>query len=295
MGPAVLREPVAIVRADGGRDELEHFAGADGQLLFGCRHHPAPSGRARAPIGGVVVCSPILTDFDANYRREVELARLLAARGVVVQRFHPRGVGQSDGDAADITLDSLISDVGAAAARLRLRCGIERPAILGTRFAALAAAAVSSSLGGAPLALWEPTVRPSTYVRAALRARAVHGLDATNRASPEDELARRGFLDVLGFPVGRELLETDAHRSLAALAGGQPRPVLLVAMERRDGLRAEYGELAAEWGERGFDVTVRPHPSGETWWFADDRLEPLDDLIGATADWVLGCLDGPTA
>ena len=116
----------------------------DEALLFGCLHIPA--GEVR---GGLVICSPILADFGANYQREVNLARHLAADGVAVQRFHPRGTGHSDGDAADLTLQSLIDDATQAFAHLRDRLPGRTIAVLGTRFSALVATRVAGARGGA--------------------------------------------------------------------------------------------------------------------------------------------------
>jgi hypothetical protein len=279
-------EQLAIThRPDGATEEVEFF-GEHGRV-FGCRHVPAGPIRA-----GLVVCSPILSDFGANYQREVRLGRHLAGHGIVVQRFHPRGVGQSDGEAVDLTLDSMVDDARAAVLRLRERFPVETVGLLGTRFGALAAAAVAAELGIAPLVLWEPTTAPRRYLREGLRARSVHQLSAgsTGGEEPEDELARRGFIDVLGIPVGGRLFHTAAERDLAALMGGRPRPVLLLQLDERDDLRDEYRTLVDRWTEGGVAVTAACCPSAETWWFVHDRLAPVGAILDATTDWLVAQL-----
>jgi alpha/beta superfamily hydrolase len=279
-------EQLAIThRPDGATEEVEFF-GEHGRV-FGCRHVPA--GRIRA---GLVVCSPILSDFGANYQREVRLGRQLAGQGIVVQRFHPRGVGQSDGDAVDLTLDSMIEDARAATLRLRERYPVDTIAVLGTRFGGLAAAAVAGELDGAPVVLWEPTVSARRFFREGLRARSVHQLSAGTTAGedPEAELTRRGFIDVLGIPVGGPLFHTAAERDLAALMAGPPRPVLLLQLDERDELRDEYRALADRWTEGGFAVTAACCPSAETWWFVHDRLAPVAGILDATTDWLVAQL-----
>jgi pimeloyl-ACP methyl ester carboxylesterase len=269
-------------RDDGGHDEVEFFGGAE--RLFGCRH--VPPGPARA---GLVVCPPILSDFGANYQREVRLGRQLAGAGIAVQRYHPRGTGQSDGQAAELTLDSLIEDGRAAVTRLRECTGVDSVTLLGTRFGALTAAALAAELDGASVVLWEPVTDPRRYLREGLRARAVHrvGRDGSERGDPEAELARRGFVDVLGVPVGRELFATPAERTLDAELGDRVRAVLLVQMDERDELRPEYEHLARRWAECGLDVTTRRCPCEESWWYVHDRLAPVADLLDVTAGWVL--------
>jgi alpha/beta superfamily hydrolase len=282
-------EQLAIThRDDGGTEEVEFFG--DRGLLFGCRHVPAGPVRA-----GLVVCPPILADFGANYQREVRLGRRLAAKGIVVQRFHPRGAGQSDGDGIDLTLESMIEDTRAAVTRLRDRFSVEAVAIMGTRFGALAAAAVAADIDGVPVVLWEPTTDPRRYFREGLRARTVHQFKAGTAGTagaedPDVELARRGYIDLLGAPVGSQLFHTSGDCDLATLIGARPRPVLLVQLDEREELRDEYRDLADRWAARGFSVTARCCPSEETWWFVHDRLAPVGAILDTTADWLVARL-----
>jgi len=271
-----------IDSALGVAEEVEFFGAPE--RLFGCRHLPVDGPRRDL---GVVVCSPVVCDFGANYRREVALARRLAAAGIPVLRYHPRGSGHSDGARADLTLDSLLADAEVALAHAEQRLGVSRLAVLATRFSALAAAALADR-PGAPLALWEPVTRPRAYFREGLRARAVHRLSAAGPPEePEDELARQGYLDLLGIPVGRALFETPADRGLPSELGGAPRPVLLVQLDDRADLRPEYQALVDTWREQGCDVTARLCPCDESWWFIPDRTAPGDEAVAVTGDWVL--------
>src|SRR5207253_10522741 len=119
---------------------------------------------------GVVICSSICNDFLHNYRREVELARELAANGIAVARFHYRGLGNSDGDEAAVTFDSMVDDAREATAHLRALTGVSKVSFLGSRFGAPIAAALASGEVGAPLVLVDPTVEASKFFREAWRA-----------------------------------------------------------------------------------------------------------------------------
>lgn len=265
-------------------EEVEFFGAAP--RLFGARHLPA---ERRQRDLGLVVCSPILTDFGANYRREVGLARRLAAAGVPVQRFHPRGSGHSDGDRLELTFGTLVDDTRAAVERIRERCGVARVALFGTRFSALTAAAVARDLDRSPVVLWEPTTRPRTYFREGLRAHGIHQvrLGQSGHKDPQAEFERRGFLDLLGIPVGRDLFETGPSHLLAEELGDRPRPVLLVQFERQDSLKPDYQALIDRWTTLGFDITALCLPCDETWWFIPDRLAWHGAVLEATADWLL--------
>jgi pimeloyl-ACP methyl ester carboxylesterase len=130
-------------------EEVEFFGGPD--LVFGCRHVPdAP------PVAGVVVCSPLPYGAMSVYLPDARLGRHLARAGVVVQRFHYRGTGHSDGDPAAITLDTMADDAHGALAHLRDQCGVERVGLVGTAAGATVAALLARDLPGAPVALWRP-------------------------------------------------------------------------------------------------------------------------------------------
>jgi hypothetical protein len=283
-GPAE-RRPALAVRVDensGVREEVEFFG--DDTRLFGCRHLPI------GPIThGLVVCSPILSDFGANYVREVRLSRRLAAAGIAVQRFHPRGSGHSDGSRLDLTFASMVADTSRAIERLQHASGVEDVAILGTRFSALVAAAAGRAISGAPIALWEPVLSPGRFFRDGLRARSVYHLKR-GTAGPDDpssELSASGYVDILGVAVGPDLFETSARHDLASELGNNPRRVLLVQLDSSPELRRPYREVVDRWTNTGLDVTAACCPTEETWWFVHDRLTPIGAVLDVTADWLL--------
>jgi hypothetical protein len=269
------------------------FFGPRGRKLFGCLHLPAAP-----PVGAVVVCSSLHAGFELNYRREVLLARSLAAMGVAVARFHYRGTGNSDGDVAHLTVDTMAEDTVRATDWLSKRTGISLPAYLGSGWGGLPAASAAARVGDGPLALWEPVVQPSGYFRGAVRARASRDVKdgVTARHSPNmlvEALDRDGRFEVLGYPIERALHRSASGRSLTDEVGDRPRPVLLVQIGRRRRLRADYAALAGRWRERGFPVETRVVSGEGSWWFVGARWEPEErrattvDVVNASADWIL--------
>jgi alpha/beta superfamily hydrolase len=274
-------------------EDVEFFG--DGGRLFGCRHSPLDGpGTATTATGsrlGVVICSPILADFGANYRREVTLARTLAAAGVSVQRFHPTGTGHSRGDRLDLSLPRMVDDALAAVDRLVETTGVESVALVGTRFAALAAAEVAVELGSAPLALWEPVVKPRRYFREGVRAHNVHQLKLGRPGidDAETELAERGFLDVLGIAVGGALFHTE--QDLRTALGDTVRPVLVVQFEAGEDLRTDLQQVVESLEAHRFAVTTANAATDENWWFIPDRTAPVDEVVDPTARWLVDQID----
>jgi pimeloyl-ACP methyl ester carboxylesterase len=282
---------VQTIRSDpalGVREEFGFF-GRGPSKMFGSVHLPKREGRA-----GVLICSSLQSEFLVNYRREVLLARALAARGIAVERFHYRGTGHSDGEGQDVTFGTMVEDAAEAATWLRDRAGVEHVGILGTRWGALIAAAVASGEPGAPLALWEPSVDGASYFQEVFRFRRMSQLSrgrAKPQTDPIDEMTRSGYSDVFGFAIDRAIYESSRGRVLEGELGPVPRPVLLIQVDRRTHLRSGYASLVATWKQAGCSVDVRLIQGQEAWWFPGAQIreaarERSEATIAATADWL---------
>lgn len=266
---------------DAGAEVAEHVAFLDlpGGRCFTVAH--LPLARAR---GAVVVCSPILIEQMRNYRREVELARALAARGIATLRFHYRGTGHSDGASEDLTLQTMVEDTRAAASHLAATAGEVPLLAVGTRVGALVAAAAAPT---SPLVLWQPVVRARAYVREIQRARAVGELRHGEVDGQPDTVETGG--EVLGFRLTERLVASLGQVDLTDLLRARDAPVLLVdAVRRREDATIPRG--MARLAELGSHVTVvGVQEDASAWWFPaalSQARETDADLLGTTVDWV---------
>jgi hypothetical protein len=293
-----------------GHEEIEFFG--ETESLFGCRHMPA----SRDASAGVVICSPLFTDAPVNSHREMRVGRWLARAGIVAQRFHYRGTGESDGDPDKLSFATLLDDARQAAAHLRDHCGVERVGFLGSRISALVAARVARDFEGAPLALWQPVVDPRRYLDdsvAVLSGRPLFDpsvLPGTAHPAPEpDRLAGPPAPDgtppqavsagagraaaFLGSPLGRDLFDPSVIDNVVDAAGMRPRPVLLVQLHRRVGLAPEYRAAMGRWQARGCTVDVAYDPTEDDWWGVHEGWSPSDEVLTATASWLSSQLAQP--
>jgi alpha/beta superfamily hydrolase len=263
--------------------ESAHFFESGSNRLFAFRH--APLGE---PVALALVCPSIYADFTLSYRREVVLARSLAARGVIVQRFHYRGSGNSDGDAAGVMYDALVEDAHAAAQLLAEQAPGLPLALVGMGWGAIVAATVSRPLPGAPLAVWQPVADISRYYKEAVRARMIrHVVEPKGRpASAEQllaELATEGSIDVLGYPVHRALYETAGPRTLPGELGYGARRMLLIQPDGRDALRTDYAQLAASCAAQGAEVETITIGKPTPIWFHGPHVRLSDDAARKVA------------
>lgn len=135
--------------------------------LFGVLHEPigAPSG------GAWVFCHPFAEEKLWAQRVYVSFARMLAARGAWVLRFDSMGNGDSEGQFATASVETMLSDIASAIRQLEQSSGIGQGiGLLGLRFGAtLAALAAEGSPKVSKLVLWEPIVDGGKYMQEMLR------------------------------------------------------------------------------------------------------------------------------
>ena len=142
-----------VVDSDTGTSEKVFYFGPTETKMIGWLH--VPSGQARA---GIVICPSTEAEMAQTRRREVLLARSLAARGFAVLRFQYRGSGNSYGHPSSITFSSMLDDVAAAARHLCDASGVSAVGFVGVRLGGIVAAATAGQFGPSALALWEPAL-----------------------------------------------------------------------------------------------------------------------------------------
>jgi alpha/beta superfamily hydrolase len=279
-----------VDQATGVREEAA-FVGPVGAQILVMLHLPAG-----ALQGGVLLCPSIVADFNRNYRREVVIARTLAARGIAAARFHYRGTGNSDGDSADMTLDSMVADAELALGRLAAATGGKPLALAGTRFGTLIAATAARALDGAPVALFEPTIEATRFFREGFRAK--RAADVVDGSSPAggavDEIHARGSVDVLGHGVDRALYDSTDGLTLQTALGDRPRPIQWLQLGGQD-LRGEARRVADALTAGGFVVDTDVVGPEMDWWFLDRAEIPADDVAAAVTGWLAARLAGAAA
>lgn len=290
-GPSSWVDPATGIRERAG------FHGEPGERIFGVSYEPL-----RPAIAGFVICCPFQAEMLRNYRREVLLARSLAAEGFAVQRFHYRGSGHSEGDGS-MTLDSMLEDAATARNVLTATTGAHPVGFVGARLGGMIAAHAAAQVG-APVVLWEPVVDPARYFDEILRFRLVRemGVEGSTitEAGLRDEMRRAGFVDILGHPVERALYDSVSSTHLDP-AGNGLRAALLLQMAPGRTLRRAYETLAKSWRERGVDVATDVVTDREAWWLSGDMWPvhethaPTAKLIATTVGWIRSVLASETS
>lgn len=256
--------------------------------LFGVTHLPAGT-----PRGGVVICSPLYSEFLKNNRREVMLGRRLADIGWAVQRFHYRGTGNSGGDGLQLSLQTLTEDALAAQARLESVAGMKADVVVATRLGSFPAGALMHP--DSRLVLWEPVSSGKRYFRELIRSVIILGMKrgmGRTAETLEAEFEATGSIDIAGFSVPRVLRDSalPARLEIPDGLGGAVVMQLGRSLETRPDIQATVDVIEAA----GRKAAVVPLDFEEAWWFHRDVdvLDPsegdaLDDaLVDHTLAWL---------
>ena len=269
--------------------EAPLFFEHDGRPLFAVYHAPAP-GRPEAPL--VVQCHSLGVEQITVYRNEVLSARAAAAAGFPVIRYHARGHGDSAGDFADVTLESLVDDARAAAREGLRRSGARGVVWLGVRFGALVAAAALARGGEARgLALWEPVHRPDEYFRGLLRGLLYSKVAKGERPeATADQLMERvmseGRVDVHGYYLHRALVASAAGADLERALETWRGPTLIAQIQARPRLAPAHARLVASLERRGVTPTVIRVGEEPGWHFIANPAWESPELVRGTAEWL---------
>lgn len=215
-----------IESGDDGHVEEMLFFEERGRRYFAVRYLPGAS-TARRPVG-IVQCHSFGFEQVSFRGLETGFARRAVREGYPTLYVQAQGYGDSDGAFEDVTIATHVRDAGIALDRAANLLGTGSLVVGGVRLGALAGAVAADgrpSVTGA--VLWHPVGDPGGYITRMFRARRVSQvLDGSAPAEGpgfKELLERDGFVDVLGFPIVRELYgEAKVFRAAEAIRSAPP-------------------------------------------------------------------------
>jgi pimeloyl-ACP methyl ester carboxylesterase len=240
----------------------------------------------------LVHCHSLGVEQITNYRNEVLLARAVAERGIPVFRYHARGHGDSAGNFADATLETMVEDALGAADHARRRAGADRVAWLGVRFGALVAAhALARRDDTAALALWEPVERGADYFRAMLRGVLMSQVARGKKpdASAEElmeAVERDGHVNVHGYYLHRAAVASAKDQELATALAGWSGPTYLAQIQSRRTLSPAHASLVTTLASRGAPVRTELITDEPGWHYVSNPVWLSEQLRGSTLEWL---------
>ena len=234
------------------------FFMSDGRPLYGLYCAPTTP-RVDAPV--LIGCNSVAIEHNATSRMLALLTREAAAVGYPALVYHSRGHGDSSGDVADVSFETLVEDALAAADEACRRSGATRVIWLGVRFGCLIAAEAARRRPGTALALWEPLHRGADYFRQLARGilfAAVARGERPNKTANDllDEVDREGRVQVYGAYLYHKFYDSGRRAELAKSLEQWSGPTQLAQIQPRLTLAPTNAALAASLVARGAKVHV---------------------------------------
>lgn len=190
----------------------------DGQKIFGVFHTPV----AEAKVPAVLMCHGLAGHKAGKYRLYVHLAQRLVQEGIAVLRIDFRGAGDSEGDIAEMTLDTEVSDAQLALDYLAgdARVDAGRLGIFGRSFGGAVATTTAHQHGGIKaLVLWAAVFSGDQW-------RDQWEMAKTHNFSPEELIEMMRFNgQVPGMPFYERLFQMHLQQEVEAL---QHMPMLII-------------------------------------------------------------------
>jgi pimeloyl-ACP methyl ester carboxylesterase len=257
----------------------------------------------RATGPGFVVCHSDGWGFTSLRRLEHDLARVLAESGRPVLTIHRRGFGDSTGDPADATLDRQVADIRAAAEWMRTETD-DAPGMLGDGLGGLLAGLMAREGMVRELVLVNPVLRGRRYLPHVLKQFQAVRVAGSGMVEPPGTLIRRlrreGMIDVLGFPLYRELVNAVGMVDLAGDIGAFRGRALVMRTSRGRAVPRELLEFCrrVEGGGGTCRIELIPEPRGSAFGETPfvttaepgirvDRQQPVRAEMAATlTDWL---------
>lgn len=256
----------AVWEGEGLRREVFFFP-SRGQKLYGSLYRAASISRR----DGIVICPSWGVEADRSNRLMHGLAFGIAEMGGVAMTFHYPGYGDSEGDLADATMESLATAAGDALDEAQRRVPERDWMLAGFTVGASVACLAQHDRAGCGLLLLQPALRPGSYFREIARK--------AKRASFGEDLERLAFgypapnamldrADESNAAVETALAEFNSEGFAAAYAMPEPPDLLPESFQRvavpgtwRFGARSQPGlhSAALDWlGSRSLAIGGRP-------------------------------------
>jgi pimeloyl-ACP methyl ester carboxylesterase len=155
------------------------------QSLFAVHYRPVEFSVSAKRNQCVVIASSIGHEYTRGHRNLQQIAKELAQRGIDVLRFDYAGVGNSSGDAIDLSFESMIDNLHDAIAQACRRTGLSSVSVLGVRWGATVASSIEDTRQRIDQQVfWDPLISGAEFIAMVelFHRRELVGLTRFNRA-----------------------------------------------------------------------------------------------------------------
>ena len=164
--------------------------------LFGCLYPPRTEFPRRH---GIVICYPTFGDYTRTHRACKQLAIRLSNAGFPTLRFDYWSCGDSGGDELPASLQTWMSNIGAAREEMMANYFPDKICLIGLGLGGTLAMASAAQSGNVDtIILWDPVLSGREYLQALT---AQHQTFLRIHKLEEEPLSHEGTSELSGFPI----------------------------------------------------------------------------------------------
>jgi len=239
---------------------------------------------------GFIFCHPFAEEKLWTHRVFVKFARELADRGYAVLRFDFTGNGDSEGEFADLTVETYLSDLKRAhCTLLEAYPRMESTSLLGLRFGATIASLASDEVPDLErLILWDPVINGANYMQEVLRTNlttqlAVYGKVIETRENLIEKMNAGDTVNVDGYELGYRLFHAASEINLLSATRKRDVNALIVQIGKKpQPIRDEIRQLSEKYNQ----VTIKHVIEEPFWREIKEFYAGAANLFGVTHDWL---------
>ena len=269
------------------------FFPSHGHPLYGMFCRPTEESCKETAL---IACHGVGLEHAVTSRMMVLAVRQAAEHGYPALVYHSRGHGDSSGDFAELTFESLVEDARSAAEHALQLSGARRVVWLGVRVGALvAAAAAVQHPNSAGLVLWEPPASGADNFHQLLRGLQFSAVARGEKEVPKtnevlETIERDGRADIHACYFYAKFHHSMRDLKLAKILEQWTGPVFYAQIQARIKLSAGNAGIVAALEQQGCKVTTTRIAEEPGWQFLmwrvpwtstvllEDTMRWLDEL-----------------
>lgn len=266
-------------------EKVFFFPGSGKNNLFGFLHYAASPTNPT----GIVYCQPFAEEKNMSHSIIVKTARMFARAGFPVFRFDFNGCGDSEGELQFSSIQDWLQDLDAAIKVFRQETGVSQCFLWGLRSGgglALLSQRYNKHIAG--LVLWQPvldfSVHIKQFLRRALSSEISEGKRGNTRVKIEDDLYQNGVVNVIGYPIAKDLYNSfiNIGKQPADIVPSVPVSIFSISLIKEPAfLFKRYTERLKGAGTKAFLNHLTAEPFWDRYWQWECKK-----LAEATLRWI---------
>ena len=267
------------------KENMFFFEGSHQRKLLAFLHCP----KKKPKITGIVFCHPFAEEKNCSHAVIVSAARAFAALGFPILRFDFSGVGDSEGDFEDASIEDWLVDIEKAITVFKAQMALEEFALWGLRCgSSLALSITSNNLQPKFMMLWQP-VGFREYLLQFLRQTVGAQLTGSRMSEKTvqhvvSQLEQGKCVEIGGYPIAPSMYHSFMKFNELSSNVLPACPLFVTSISMMDSAPRSIAQSVEKLKEKANELKfshIRAEPFWDRYWRWD-----CPELIQQSSEWL---------